>query len=132
MALIMGFRSNAGILAWLGVIGILVLLTLAFTWVAVVSGLLGKTIEGSTAMSYPMLFLPFISSSFVPVETMPAAVAAFAKNQPMTPIAETLRALLTGAPVENDIWIALAWCLGILLVAWFLAMRIYKRRILGQ
>ena len=132
MALIMGFRSSAGFLEWLGVIGILVLLTLAFTWVAVVSGLTAKSVEGSSALSYPMMFLPFISSSFVPVDTMPAAVAAFAKHQPMTPMAETLRALLTGTPVENDIWIALAWCFGILFAAWFLAMKVYKKLVLGQ
>ena len=132
MALIMGFRTNVGILAWLGVIGILVLLTLAFTWVAIVSGLTAKSMEGSAALSYPMMFLPFISSSFVPVDTMPAAVAAFAKHQPMTPMAEALRALLTGTPVGNDIWVALAWCFGILFAAWFFAMWIYKRQILGQ
>jgi len=132
MALIMGFRSGAGFLEWLGVIGILVLLTLAFTWVAIVSGLLAKSMEGSAALSYPMMFLPFISSSFVPVDTMPAAVGAFAKHQPMTSMAESLRALLAGTPVGNGIWVALAWCFGILFAAWFLAMRIYNRRVLGQ
>ena len=132
MAFIMGFRSSAGFLEWLGIAGILTLLTLALTWVAVIPGLTAKTADGAVALAYPVMFLPFISSSFVPVDTMPSAVAAFARHQPFTPMVETLRALLTGAPVGNDVWIALAWCLGILAVAWFLAMRVYKRRLSGQ
>ena len=132
IALIMGFRSNAGILEWLGIVGILALLTLALTWVAIIPGLSAKTAEGSAALAYPVMFLPFISSSFVPVETMPPALGIFAKNQPFTPIVETLRALLTGTPAGNNIWVTLAWCLGILVIAWFLAIRVYKRRVLGQ
>ncbi|GCE50397.1 ABC-2 type transport system permease protein [Thermosporothrix hazakensis] len=128
VALIMGFRSSAGLLAWLAVLGILALLTLALTWVAVIPGLTAKSIDGATAFSYPLIFLPFISSAFVPTQSMPFVVRVFAENQPVTAIVETIRALLTGQPVSQSIWIALAWCIGILVVAYFFAMRAYKKR----
>ncbi|MEC0094405.1 ABC transporter permease [Paenibacillus macquariensis] len=127
VALIMGFRSSAGVLSWLAVAGILVLFTLALTWIAAISGLFAKTIEGASAFSYPLIFLPFISSAFVPTETMPSVVRAFAENQPVTSIVETIRALLSNQPVGNDIWVALAWCLGIMIIAYLFAMRAYKR-----
>ncbi|MDF2937455.1 MAG: transporter permease [Paenibacillaceae bacterium] len=125
-ALIMGFRSSAGVLSWLAVAGILVLFTLALTWVAAIAGLSAKSMEGATAFSYPLIFLPFISSAFVPTDTMPSAVRAFAENQPVTSIVETIRALLAGQAVGHDIWAALAWCLGILIVAYAGAVRTYK------
>jgi ABC-2 type transport system permease protein len=128
-ALIMGFRSSAGILPWLAVAGILALFTLALTWVAAIAGLSAKTIEGASAFSYPLIFLPFISSAFVPTESMPSVVRAFAENQPVTSIVNAIRALLSGQPVGNEIWVALAWCVGILLVAYFFAMRVYKKRV---
>jgi ABC-2 type transport system permease protein len=129
VALIMGFRSPAGILSWLAVAGILALFTLALTWVAAIAGLTAKTVDGASAFSYPIIFLPFISSAFVPTESMPSVVRAFAENQPVTSIVEAIRALLSGQPVGNDIWVALAWCVGILLVAYFIAMRVYKKRV---
>lgn len=119
---------SAGILSWLAVTGILALFTLALTWVAVLPGLTVKSMEGTTAFSYPIIFLPFISSAFSPTETMPAAVRAFAENQPVSSIVETVRSLLNSEPVGNDIWVALAWCVGIMVVAWFFAMRVYKRQ----
>jgi ABC-2 type transport system permease protein len=126
---VMGFRTGAGVLAWLAVAGILLLFTLALTWLAVVAGLSAKTVDGASAFSYPLIFLPFISSAFVPTETMPPVVAWFAENQPVTPIVNTIRDLFAQQPVGNDIWIALAWCVGILVVAYLLAMSIYRRRI---
>ncbi|CAN7238980.1 ABC transporter permease [Paenibacillus sp. LjRoot153] len=129
VALIMGFRSSAGILPWLAVVGILALFTLALTWVAAIAGLSAKTIEGASAFSYPLIFLPFISSAFVPTESMPSVVRAFAENQPVTSIVNAIRALLADQPVGNEIWVALAWCVGILLVAYFFAMRVYKNRV---
>lgn len=129
VALIMGFRSSAGVLSWLAVAGILVLFTLALTWIAAIPGLSAKSVEGASAFSYPLIFLPFISSAFVPTESMPAVVRAFAENQPVTSILETIRALLADQPVGNDIWVALAWCIGIMLVAYFFAIRAYKKRV---
>ncbi|MDR9852336.1 ABC transporter permease [Paenibacillus sp. VCA1] len=127
VALIMGFRSSAGVLQWLAVAGILVLFTLALTWVAAIAGLSAKSVEGASAFSYPLIFLPFISSAFVPTDSMPKVVRAFAENQPVTSIVESIRALLSGQPVGNDIWIALGWCVGIMLVAYIFAMRAFKR-----
>jgi ABC-2 type transport system permease protein len=129
VALLIGFRSGAGVLAWLAVAGILILFTLALTWLAVIPGLTAKTIEGASAFSYPLIFLPFLSSAFVPTDTMPGPVRAFAENQPVTPIVNTIRDLFAAQPVGDDIWIALAWCVGILIVAYIFAMVTYRRKI---
>ncbi|WP_154605588.1 MULTISPECIES: ABC transporter permease [Arthrobacter] len=129
VALLMGFRTGAGVLPWLAVAGILALFTLALTWLAVIAGLSAKTVDGASAFSYPLIFLPFISSAFVPTDTMPGPVRAFAQNQPVTSIVDTIRNLLTQQPVGSDIWIALAWCLGILALAYALAMTAYRRKI---
>ena len=129
VALVMGFRSDAGLLAWLQVVGILLLLTLALTWIAVIPGLTAKTVDGASAFAYPLILLPFVSSAFVPTETMPGPVRAFAENQPVTSIVNAIRDLLTGQPVGSDIWFALAWCVGILVVAYAVAMAIYRRKI---
>ena len=128
VALLLGFRSSAGAPAWLAVTGILVLFILALTWVAVIAGLAAKTVDGASAFSYPLIFLPFISSAFVPTTSMPAPVAWFAENQPVTPIVDSIRALLTGQPVAADLRIALAWLVGVLLAAYAAAMAIYRRR----
>jgi ABC-2 type transport system permease protein len=129
VALLIGFRSSAGVLAWLAVAGILALFTLALTWLAVIAGLSANSMEGATAFSYPLLFLPFISSAFVPTASMPGPVRAFAEHQPVTSIVNTIRALLAQRPVGGDIWIALAWCVGVLFVAHVFAMVAYRRKI---
>lgn len=128
VALIMGFRSSAGILPWLAVAGILTFFTLALTWIAVIPGLTAKSVDGASAFSYPLIFLLFISSAFVPTVSMPPVVRAFAENQPVTSIVNAIRSLLSEQPVGDDIWVALAWCLGVLIVAYVFAMRVYKRR----
>ena len=128
VALLMGFRSSAGVLAWLAVAGILVLFTLALTWLAVIAGLSAKTVDGASAFSYPLIFLPFVSSAFVLTATMPGPVRAFAENQPVTPIVDAIRDLYTQQPVTTGIWVALAWCLGILVVAYAVAMATYRRK----
>jgi ABC-2 type transport system permease protein len=129
VALLMGFRSEAGVAAWLAVTGILALFTLALTWLAVIPGLTAKSIDGATAFSYPLIFLPFISSAFVPTETMPGPVRAFAENQPVTSIVDAIRDLLTQQPVGSELWVALAWCVGVLVIAYAFAMVTYKRKI---
>ncbi|BDZ40303.1 hypothetical protein GCM10025863_29170 [Microbacterium suwonense] len=117
-----------GPLAWLAVAGILLLFTLALTWLAVIAGLSAKTVDGASAFSYPLIFLPFVSSAFVPAETMPGPVRWFAENQPVTSIVNSIQALFAVEPVGSDIWVALAWCLGILVVSYLFAMRAYRRR----
>jgi ABC-2 type transport system permease protein len=129
VALLMGFRSGAGVLAWLAAAGILILFTLALTWIAVIPGLTAKTVDGVSAFSYPLIFLPLISSAFVPTNTMPGPVRAFAQHQPVTSIVNAIRDLLAGQPVGTGIWTALAWCVGILVVAYVLASISYRRRI---
>ena len=129
VALVMGFRSSAGLLSWLAVAGILVLFILALTWLAVIPGLTAKTIDGASAFSYPLIFLPFVSSAFVPTATMPGPVRWFAENQPVTSIVNAIRALLTEQPIGSDIWVALGWCVGILVVAYVFAMITYRRKI---
>ena len=124
----MGFRSGAGALAWLAVAGILFLFTLALTWIAVIPGLTAKSVDGAGAFAYPLILLPFISSAFVPTASMPGPVRAFADNQPVTSIVNTIRDLLAQHPVSTSIWTALAWCLGILIVAYALAMVTYHRK----
>jgi ABC-2 type transport system permease protein len=129
VALLIGFRSEAGVLAWLAVAGILILFTLALTWIAVIPGLSATSVDGASAFSYPLLFLPFISSAFVPTTTMPGPVRWFAEHQPVTSIVNSIRDLFTGQPVGGDIWIALAWCLAILIVAYCFSMVVYRRKI---
>jgi len=129
VALLLGFRSGASVLAWFAVAGLVVLFTLALTWIAVIAGLSAKSIDGASAFSYPLIFLPFISSAFVPTDSMPGPVAWFAENQPVTSIVDTIRALLAGQPVGGEIWIALAWLGGILVAAYLAALAIYRRRL---
>jgi ABC-2 type transport system permease protein len=126
VALLIGFRSGAGVLAWLAVAGILILFTLALTWIAVIPGLTAKSVDGVSAFSYPLIFLPFISSAFVPTHSMPGPVRAFAEHQPVTSIVNTIRDLFAQQPISADIGIVLAWCVGILIVAYIFAMATYR------
>src|SRR3982074_343753 len=129
VALLMGFRSGAGGLAWFAVAGIMMLFTLALTWLAVIPGLTAKAVDGASAFSYPLIFLPFISSAFVPTDSMPGPVRAFAEHQPATSIVNSIRDLFAGQPVGSHTWVALAWCVGILIVAYVVAMVTYRRKI---
>lgn len=128
VAVIMGFRTGASVGGWLAVLGILVLTTLALTWIAIIAGLSAKTVDGASAFSYPLIFLPFVSSAFVPTATMPAPVAWFAEHQPVTAIVDTIRAIFAEQPVGQEIWIALAWLVVISAVAYAFAVRTYRRR----
>jgi ABC-2 type transport system permease protein len=129
VALLMGFRTSASVLDWLAVAGILALFTLALTWIAIIAGLSAKSVDGAGGFSYPLIFLPFISSAFVPTETMPGPVRWFAENQPVTSIVNTVQDLFAQRPVGSDIWVALAWCLGILVISYAFATAAYKRQI---
>lgn len=129
VAFLMGFRSSTDLLDWFAVAGILGLFTLALTWLAVIPGLAAGSMEGATAYSYPLIFLPFISSAFVPTETMPTIIRAFAENQPVTSIVNAIRALLYEGSVSNDIWPALMWCIGIMVIAYFFAIKQFKRQL---
>ncbi len=129
VALVMGFRSSAPPLTWLAAAAILLLFTVALTWVAVIPGLSAKTAEGAAVFAYPLIFLPFISSAFVPTAGMPGPVRWFAEHQPVTSIIDTVRNLLAGNPVGNDLWVALSWCVAVLVIAYVAAMAVYRRRV---
>ncbi|WP_010095413.1 ABC transporter permease [Ornithinibacillus scapharcae] len=129
VALMIGFRTSANILEWLAVAGILAMFTMALTWLAVIPGLVAKSMEGATAFSYPLIFLPFISSAFVPTETMPTILRVFAENQPVSSIVNAIRALWYEGSIGNDIWTALAWCVGIMVIAYFFASKQFKRQL---
>ena len=129
VALAIGFRSGAGVVAWLGVLAIIVLFTLAVTWLAVSVGLVAKSPDGAGGFAYPLLFLPFVSSAFVPTDGMPDPVEWFAEHQPVTSIVDTLRNLYADQPLGNDVWTALGWCVALLVVAYALAVRTYRRKL---
>ncbi len=126
VAVAVGFRSPAGPAAWLAFTGLLILFTLATTWLAMFFGLLAKTAEGAGAFSYLLLLLIFISPSFVPTQSMTPVLRGFADNQPMTPIIQTMRSLLTDGTPGPHIWTALAWTAGILTISYTLALTIYR------
>ena len=129
VAFLVGFRSGAGISAWLLFAGLLLLLTTALTWLAMLFGLLAKSAEGAGAFSYLLLGMVFVSSAFTPTGKMAAPLRAFADNQPMTPIIQTLRSLLVHGTAGSDVWMALLWCVILLLFSYTLALRVYKRRV---
>lgn len=129
VALAMGFRTSAGPASWLAVAGLLILVTLTLTWIAVIPGLAAKSADGANALAYPLIFLPFISSAFVPTASMPGPVHAFAEYQPVTSIVNTIRSLYAGTPVGSDLWTAIVWCVVILAAAYTGAMVVYHRKI---
>lgn len=128
VGLLLGFRTGADVFGWLAIAGIIIVFTLALTWLAVIAGLAAKTVDGASAFSYPLIFLPFLSSAFVPTDTMPAPVAWFAEHQPVTPIVEAMRAIFAQQPIGSELGIALAWCFGLLIVAIVGATAVYRRR----
>lgn len=129
VAVLMGFRTGASVFAWFAIAAILLLFALALTWLAVIAGLSAKTVDGASAFSYPLIFLPFISSAFVPTSSMPGPVAWFAENQPVTAIVNSVRALFSGTAVGSDLGVALAWLVGILAVAYIAAIALFKKRV---
>lgn len=129
VAVVIGFRSGAGVANWVAVLGLLLLFTLALTWLAVIPGLTATSVDGVSGFSYPLIFLPFISSAFVPTAGMPGPVRWFADHQPVTPVVDVLRHLMADQPVGDDAFPALAWCIGLLVVAYVLAMATYRRTI---
>jgi len=126
VAFLVGFRPAADTAAWFVFCGLLILFSLATTWLAMVFGLLAKSAEGAGAFSYLLLLLIFLSPSFVPTDSMTSVLRGFAENQPMTPIIETMRSLLTEGTPGPDVWAAFAWAAGLLIVSYALALRIYR------
>jgi ABC-2 type transport system permease protein len=128
VALLIGFRPSAGPLAWFAALGILLLYILAISWLGVVVGLAAKSVEGASAFSFFVLFTPYISSAFVPTETMPKGLHLFAENQPYTHVIEVIRALMIGGPSDNHGWLAVAWTGGIMIASYAVAVYLFKRK----
>ncbi|MGF1428498.1 ABC transporter permease [Kitasatospora sp. LaBMicrA B282] len=127
VALAVGFRPTADPLAWLATAGLLTLVTLALTWLSAAIGLVAATVESASNIPLPMQFLPFLGSAIVPPSSMPGPLRWFAEYQPFTPVIETLRGLLTGAPIGDHGVVALAWCLGLTLLGYLWARRAFNR-----
>ena len=128
VAFAVGFRTDAGPSAWLGVAGVLAMVSFALTWLAVALGMAAKTIEEASNTPMPLTLLPFLGSGFVPTETMPTGLRQFAEYQPFTPIMETIRGLLAGTPVGADLAAAAAWCAGIALAGYLWAKWKYNKQ----
>jgi ABC-2 type transport system permease protein len=127
VALLIGFRSNATPIEWVAAAGVLALVTFALTWLCVAFGLVAKTVEAASNLPQPLVFLPFLGSGFVPTDSMPTGLRWFAEYQPFTPIMDTVRGLLLGTAIGSSAVIAVAWCVGIALVAYLWAKKLYNR-----
>lgn len=127
VAFVIGFRTSAEIVSWLGAAGIMAIFTLTLTWIAIIAGLKANTAEGAGAFSYPLVFLPFISSAFLPTETLPYALRIFAEHQPVTAVVEGIRSLFLNQTAGSEIWVALIWCVGIMVIAYFIATKVYHK-----
>jgi ABC-2 type transport system permease protein len=128
VAYLTGFRPTAGLAGWLGAAAVLLLFVLALTWLSVFFGLLVRTVEAANGVTFLVLFLPYLSSAFVPIDTMPGALQPIAEHQPITPVADTLRGLLLGTPIGFSGWLAVAWCGGLLVVSYVAAVALFRRR----
>ena len=128
VAVLIGFRPNAGPLDWLAAAGVLLLFVFAISWLSAAFGLLAKSPEAAAGFTFIVMFLPYPSSAFVPIDTMPSWLHGFATHQPTTPVIETLRGLLVGTPVGSSPVLAVAWCGGIALVSMVLAAFLFRRR----
>src|SRR5699024_8156324 len=122
-----GFRPTAGPLAWLAAIGLVALFILALSWLSATLGLLTRTVDAASSVGFFILFLPYVSSAFVPIETMPGWLQPVAAHQPITPIVETLRGLLLGTEIGSSAWVAVTWCVAILVVSVLAAALLWRR-----
>jgi ABC-2 type transport system permease protein len=127
VALAIGFRPNANVVEWVAVAAILALITFSVTWLSAALGLRAKSVEAASNLAMPLILLVFIGSGFVPTASMPGGLRVFAQYQPFTPVAETIRGLLTGTPIGNQAAVAVVWCVAIGLVGFWWAMRLYDR-----
>ena len=127
-AFFLGFRPQGGFTSWLLIAGVLVLVSITISLLAVLCGIISKTPEGSSGLMFPLFILPFISSGFVPTEAMPSGIKIFAEVQPMTPMIDSVRALMLDLPLGNSLWIALIWCLGLSLVSFLAAIQVYTHK----
>jgi ABC-2 type transport system permease protein len=128
VAIAIGFRPQAGPQQWVGAIGIISLYVFTITWIAVILGMVAKNVDAASGFAFFVAFLPYVSSAFVPTDTMPGVLRAVADHQPVTPIIETARRLLLDQPIGNNAWLAVAWCVAILAVAIPISAQLFNKR----
>jgi ABC-2 type transport system permease protein len=115
---LVGFRPNASFTEWLMVAGLALLFTLAISWLSAILGLLVKSLEAAQWVGFIVIFpLTFVSSAFVPLNTLPEGLRVFAENQPLTHVIDTMRSLLVGTPLDNSGWLSVAWCIAIIIIS---------------
>jgi ABC-2 type transport system permease protein len=131
VALLVGFRPSANGLEWIGALGVIILFILAFTWLFAAIGLATGSPAAASGYGFVLLFLPYISSAFVPTDTMPVWLRGVADHQPITPVIETIRGLLTGTPVRNSAWLAVGWCMIILIASLVWSYAAFQRKSSG-
>ncbi len=129
VALLVGFRPSANAIEWIAAIGVLIMISFAVIWLSVACGLVSKSVETASNLPMPLILLPFLSSGFVPTDSMPTALRWFAEYQPFTPVIETVRGLLLGTGIGNSAIWAVAWCAGISAVSYLWARRLYNREV---
>lgn len=127
-ALLLGFRPQGSFVDWCIVAGLLIVVNFTVSLLGVLCGLLSRTVEGASSLMLPLFILPFVSSGFAPVESLSSSIRWFAKAQPMTPIINSIRSLTLDLPLNNDLLLALTWCIGIIVVAYFCSLQVYKRK----
>ncbi len=127
VAVAVGFRPHAGLLGWLGAIGVLALLVIAMTWVAMAMGLFAKAPESASNLPMPLILLPFLGSGFVPAASMSQGLRQFAEYQPFTPITETLRGLMLGTHIGNEWIFAVAWCVALTVFGYVASRKLFDR-----
>lgn len=126
---LVGFRPNASFSDWLIVIGLALLFSLAISWLSAILGLMVKSLEAAQWIGFVVIFpLTFISSAFVPTDTMPPVLQAFAENQPITHVIDSVRSLLVGTPMGDSLWLSIVWCVGIIVVSIPITIRLFRRR----
>ena len=132
VALLIGFRPTTGPAEWVAAAGILALAALAVSWLSVALGMVPKDVETASNLPIFLILLPFLSSAFVPTGSMPDGLSWFAENEPFTPVIETVRGLLLGTPIGTSGVLAIAWCVGLSVVGYLWARRLYERRSIDQ
>ncbi|MFI5262630.1 MAG: ABC transporter permease, partial [Candidatus Limnocylindrales bacterium] len=127
VAVVIGFRSTSGPVEWVAATGLLVLAALAISWLSVALGMAAGSVETASNLPMFLVFLPFLSSGFVPTDSMPTGLSWFAEHQPFTPLIETVRGLLLGTAIGTSGLVAVGWCVGISVVGYLWARRLYDR-----
>ncbi len=128
VAFAVGWRPTATLPEWLAALGLVALFIAALSWLAAAGGLAVRKVEAANGLTFIIMFLPYVSSAFVPPDTMPSALQGFASHQPITPVIETLRGLWMGTPIDDQVWWALGWCLGIGVLSALVAVRLFRRK----